>query len=370
MTSQIQQANIPQIAGNVTSLATNQAAPSRVAALPIAPGKSTTPRMDGQSPAAVAAAPNLDGSNKVNGAAPIPAAGHSRKGSIMVGGGVDIAKGERVWTETSLGSPTDSLNTGNIAFGTANVDSPNPLLSSSPAAPSLTGAHLAGTVKSFGSIDADGSTNSSAVNAARRASGLTPPVNGGETVTSPPTQHKQPNLHSLFAGKAPNPNAAASVPGKSPSPLPLQPSTQNQSPNMQAPMHGRRPSVNGGYMHNGIPIPGNPMYTSPNSVPNQAHLRPPMVGSSSQPRSPNANPMNLGQFNGQMMPQGQQGFRPANGFQQPQIRPNAYQGMQPGMYRPGITMPQHGMTGYGQQHMGPQGSYPMMQYASQGYYVS
>ena len=42
------------------------------------------------------------------------------------------------------------INVGNIAFGT--VDSDNPVLSSSPAAPSMTGAHLDSTVEEFGSI--------------------------------------------------------------------------------------------------------------------------------------------------------------------------------------------------------------------------
>ena len=65
---------------------------------------------------------------------------------MLVGNGVDIKRGR----------PSDfaGLTAGNLAFGT--VDSPNPLLSSSPAAPSTTGAHLGNdTVKSFGSIEAD-----------------------------------------------------------------------------------------------------------------------------------------------------------------------------------------------------------------------
>ncbi|ORX35774.1 hypothetical protein BD324DRAFT_581987 [Kockovaella imperatae] len=267
-------------------------------------------------------------SNVPNGSPAHPAQpAHNRKGSIMVGGGVDIQRG-------------------NIAFGTANIDSPNPLLSSSPAAPFTTGSHLAGNVKSFGSIDADGQTDSNAVKANRRVSGP-----GAGPVEASAT--KQPDLHSLFASKpktaGSNPNSSM---GKTPPPPPA------MSPTHSA--HGTRPSINGGYSsHNVMP---NTMYNSP--VPNQTHLRPPPLGSTSQPRSPNATHMLPGQYNGMGQQPYTQNFRPpqANGAQ-PQMRPNQYSTMQPG--RPAMMLPQQHMNGM---HSAPQNGYSMMPYPGQGYY--
>lgn len=171
-----------------------------------------------------------------NGNAPVA---HSRKGSIMVGGGgVDIKRGMSI--------PTNLAHfLGSIAFGT--VDSPNPLLSSSPAAPSITGTHLADNVKAFGSIEADPSTEATA----RRANPAA-----------------KLDAHALFGAK-PKPNGT--IPG---------------------PSHERRQSMTG--YTNGFP-PTNP-----------SHLRPP----TQQPRSPMTAPMSNPLGPGQYPPQVQQGFRP------------------------------------------------------------
>ena len=209
-------------------------------------------------------------------------------------------------------------------------------------------------MKSFGSIDADGPTDSNAVKATRRVSGLTPESSG--SVTSPPI--KEPDLHSLFGSKPkPATTAATATSGKTPPP-PI------QSPPIVNPMHGRRPSMNGGYpAHNGLPNAGNPMYSNPV---NQAHLRPPL-GSQPQSRSPNGTHMLPGQYNSSMgqMPQYRPQSMQANGAQ-PSIRPHPYQTMQPGAHRPNMMVPQQHMNGM---HAG-QNGYPMMGYPGQGYYVS
>jgi translation initiation factor 4G len=108
-----------------------------------------------------------------NGAAPVAINnGHSRKGSLM-------GDGKR----------------GSLAFGT--VDSPNPLLSSSPAAPSVTGQHLADNVKSFGTIEADGTDPNSVKPPSRRTSGLNTPM-------SPPMQQKKSfDMHAGFKSQQP-----------------------------------------------------------------------------------------------------------------------------------------------------------------------
>lgn len=154
---------------------------------------------------------------------------------------MDIKRGGFVafgWTNES----------GSIAFGT--VDSPNPLLSSSPVAPSMTGTHLADNVKAFGSIDADATTDPNAVKATRRASAL-----------SPNQAPRRPlDVHALF--------------GK-PQPAPMQPSL----------------SSNGSYDHfrppqpNGTPRspvgPGMPSY---NGQVIQQGFRPGMMPNGQAPR--------------------------------------------------------------------------------------
>ena len=259
-----------------------------------------------------------------NGDSSTPVPVHSRKGSLMVGGGgVDIQKGEF----TQLVSR--SWRPGNLAFGT--VDSPHPLLSSSPAAPSLTGAHLSDNVKSFGSIDADSSTDTSAVKASRRSSTLSPPL------TSPPPNAGQKllDMHALFGAK-PKPNGT---------PAP------NVSPAMASvsPIHERRLSNSG--------------FQSPNG---SAHLRPPHPNVPGQSRSSVSGQIGPNAYvNGPIPAQMSQGFRP------PQMRPGPLQVYQPGVrphlqqqaYQPGTGMPTMG-------HSGPQGPYQMMGYPHQQYYVS
>lgn len=116
------------------------------------------------------------------------AGGHSRKGSLLVGG-PGAADGKR----------------GPLAFGT--VNSPNPLLSSSPAAPSVTGQHLADNVKSFGTIEADANTDPNTVkHPSRRTSGVSTPMSpplaqGGQIQGLPSTggaPKKEFNMHAGF----------------------------------------------------------------------------------------------------------------------------------------------------------------------------
>ncbi|KAK6909957.1 hypothetical protein I203_103983 [Kwoniella mangroviensis CBS 8507] len=268
-----------------------------------------------------------------NGPNPVPIAGggHSRKSSMLVGGGMDIKRG-------------------NIAFGT--VDHPNSMLSSSPAAPSTTGAHLSDAVKSFGSIDADASNDSAAVKT-KRMSSLGPQ----SSASPPPTTGAVPpkknlDLHSLFAGK---PHQQA------PAPSTLSPQQQPAVP----PTHDRRQSMSqSGFQPGPNGLPNSPYTGTP-------HLRPPVSGLPNQQRSPVLNqaiPPN--QFNPSAPTHVQQGFRPPQqgGMppQQAQVRPN---GVGPqGMPRPGMMMGPGGMGAYGM-HPGPQGpGYPMMQYPQQNYY--
>ena len=188
---------------------------------------------------------------------------------------------------------------GNIAFGTVDLD--NAGLSSSPAAPSMTGTHLADNVKSFGSIDADAATDSNAVKA--RA--------GGE---------KQFDMHASFRPKQAVPPAGN--------------------------VHNRRQSNSGGFQ------PG------VNGVPTNPHLRPPpqQGGNPGQPRSPVLGQAGVGQF-APGQPQIQQGFRSPQGAPgAPQFVRNGA-GVQPGM--PGGMQRGMGMNPYGM-HPGPQGQYPVM----------
>ena len=168
-----------------------------------------------------------------NGAAPVAINnGHSRKGSLM---------GE--------------VKKGNLAFGT--VDSPNPLLSSSPAAPSVTGQHLADNVKSFGTIEADGTDPNSVKPPSRRTSGLNTPL-------SPPMQQKKSfDMHAGFKPQQAQPQ---------PQQLPQQPQQQ------QGQMPYFRPPVRSPNMGNAVP---------PYAVNN---FRPPMPQQQQQPVRPSNMP--------------------------------------------------------------------------------
>ena len=198
------------------------------------------------------------------------------------------------------------------------MDSESSLLSSSPAAPSVTGAHLADAVKTFGSIDANSSTDPNAVKGARRVTNVT--INGGKPL----------DAHALFAAQR-RPNGPP-APGQ-----------------VGSPLHERGQSLSGYQPSNGL---------SPNSHP---LLRPPQSGVvPGQPRSPVLTPPGAGPYN--PGPQMQQGFRPPQQNSAGFVRPNGPPpSMQPGMPR--------GMGAYGM-HPGPQGPYPGMGYQQQGYYVS
>ncbi|WVQ80835.1 hypothetical protein IAT38_002942 [Cryptococcus sp. DSM 104549] len=257
-----------------------------------------------------------------NGPAPIPiGGGHSRKNSLLVGaGGMDIKKG-------------------NIAFGT--VDHPNSMLSSSPAAPSTTGGHLADSVKSFGTIDADASSDPNVVKT-RRVSNLAP-----AGVAQQQQQGKSAiNIHQLFGGKRPSQSGPSGAPPPVISPPP------HQSPNIH---HIRRQSMgqSGGFQ--GLPsgLPNSP-YSG------VGHVRPPVNGLPNQPRSPMVNQnIGPGQFNSSVPPHIQQGFRPPQGGMAPQQQqPGRPNGVPPqGGPRP---MMNQGMPGYGM-HPAPQGP-PFMGY--------
>ncbi|KAL7421895.1 hypothetical protein Q5752_003667 [Cryptotrichosporon argae] len=271
-----------------------------------------------------------DGAQLAAGSGPGPVAiGHARKGSLLVaGGGVDFKRGP-------------------LAFGT--VDQPNPLLSSSPAAPSITGTHLEDSVKSFGSIDASNESNPNIVRPPRRVSGpgsAAGPANGAPSAAASPAAPpaKKLDVHSLFGGK-PQAQHNGPVAGISPPPphIPGQP-----------PTHDRRQSMNQGpYPVNGLPA-SSPHPYQQMSMPGQPGFRPPQ-GMPNQPRPPAGYP-------GQV-PQVQQGFRvPQQGMQNGSVvRPGAPQGVpQPMPQRP-MMMGQQ-MSGYGMQ-----GQYPMMN-PSYGYY--
>ncbi|WWC70114.1 uncharacterized protein I206_104061 [Kwoniella pini CBS 10737] len=268
-----------------------------------------------------------------NGPNPVPIAGnggHSRKSSMLVGGGMDIKRG-------------------NIAFGT--VDHPNPMLSSSPAAPSTTGGHLSDAVKSFGSIDAEASNDPNAVKT-RRMSSLGPSASTSPVPGAAPPK-KNPDLHSLFAGK-PHSSQQSITSAMSPQP-------QNALP----PSHDRRQSMGqSGYQPGSNGLPNSPYTGTP-------HLRPPGGGLPNQQRSPVLNqaiPPN--QYNPSAPAHVQQGFRPPQqGGMPPQQSPVRPNGVGPqGIPRPGMMMGPGGMGAYGM-HPGPQGpGYPMMQYPQQNYY--
>ncbi|ORY32813.1 hypothetical protein BCR39DRAFT_521719 [Naematelia encephala] len=176
----------------------------------------------------------------------------------------------------------------------------------------MTGTHLADSVKAFGSIDADATTDPNAVKANRRTGPMSPPM----PAQSPSAAPKKPlDLHSLFGAKPVNGNAPP-------------------------PVHDRRQSIGQG--SNGMPYPMPGM---------NAHLRPPAPnGMPNQPRSP---------VLGNQMPQIQQGFRPpmTNGQQ---VRPMP-QGMM-GQPRPNMMM---GPSAYGMHPSA--GPYQMMGYPANYY---
>ncbi|OCF38389.1 translation initiation factor 4G [Kwoniella heveanensis CBS 569] len=260
-------------------------------------------------------------SSTASGPTPVPivGGGHSRKSSMLVGGGMDIKRG-------------------NIAFGT--VDHPNAMLSSSPAAPSTTGAHLSDAVKSFGSLAADASSESDAVKTKRQSSSVP------STATSPVPgsgPSKPLDMHALFAGKP--------KPAQSPVPSSISPPVQGGP---VPPAHDRRQSMG----QSGFQPGPNGLSQSPYT--GAPHLRPPVSGLPNQPRSPNlAQNMVPGQFTPSGVPtQVQQGFRPPP--QQTPVRPNGPQAI------PRNMMMGPGAYGMHPGHQGP--GYPMMQYPQQGYY--
>lgn len=220
------------------------------------------------------------------------------------------------------------------------------MLSSSPAAPSITGTHLADAVKSFGSVEADSSTSgSNMVKPARRASALT--SNGSPVESTATPAKKTLDVHSLFTNKP----SASEAP---------------------APSADRRPPTQSFQTPSGLPgsnqgMPGNNPY-QPQMIPGQPNLRPPppggMLGSS--PRSPIlGNNLPPSQFSA---PQIQQGFRPM--MNNPgQVRPNGPGGPMQGQ-RQGMMMGQ-GVSQYGM-HPGQQGGpgYPMGYAGQPNYYVS
>jgi hypothetical protein len=257
--------------------------------------------------------PQAEGTKtETNGSKVLPVAigGHARQGSLIAGTGMYC----------TLPFKHALIITGAIQFGTMDSD-PIPF-SSSPAAPPNTGTHLAGTtVQSFGSIDADASTDPNAVKAPRRA--VNGPANGGKPL----------DAHALFGAK-PKPSGppAGAIPAGQPT-------------------HDRRQSTSSFQGPNGAP-------------PHPAHLRPPQQPGAGpgQPRSPIMSQPGQSGFN-PGAPQMQQGFRPPQhmagtpGFVRPNGPPPQ---MQPGMQR------NMGMGAFGM-HPGP---YPVMGYPQQGYYVS
>lgn len=242
-------------------------------------------------------------------------------------------------------------NAGSLAFGT--VDSPNPLLSSSPAAPSTTGGHLADAVKSFGSIDAETTaTGSSMIRPPRRTSGgsATQPAATAAATSGPGASRKKLDVHSLFAGKPQQQQQAGA--GSSMSPPPQ----QSGSPAA----HDRRQSLG----QSSFPgSNGMPNYPQMPQIPGQPHLRPPQ-GMQGQPRSPVMGGVAQPQYAGQVPPQ--QGFRvPQNQMQGNQ------QAVRPGNGPMGVPRPQMmgGQMPYGMPYNQSPGGYQMM-HPQGNYYVS
>lgn len=238
-----------------------------------------------------------------------------------------------------------SFFSGNLAFGT--VDSPNPLLSSSPAAPSTTGGHLADAVKSFGSIDAESSATAGAsmIRPPRRSSGSNPAGSGGAA------PQKKLDVHSLFAGKPQQSNAA-------PSGTPMSPSSSQGLGQAGSPANDRRQSVGPLPGINGMP--GGPhQYQQMQGVPNQPHLRPPQ-GVPGQPRSPVMGGAQQPFAPGQMPPQQYRAQQPQMQNQQP-VRPGSGpMGMaRPMMNQQGMPYAPHGQGG---------GAFPVMYPGGQNYY--
>jgi translation initiation factor 4G len=244
------------------------------------------------------------------GAAPVAIGGSaSKRGSLMVGGNGDVmprGKLTRVFFSAVLFPAPLHVSfsfycslthrQGNLAFGT--VDSPNPLLSSSPAAPAATGSHLADAVKSFGSIDAETTaTGASMIRPPRRTS-------GGANPTAPSgLPQKKLDVHSLFAGKPQSANSASAAP-MSPSQQPTQ---------VGSPIQDRRQSIGQNYAGaNGLPATAPHPYGQ-SAAGQPPHLRPPQ--SQGQPRSPVMGVAQQQQFAGQV-PQGQ----PFRVPQQPQMQ--------------------------------------------------
>jgi translation initiation factor 4G len=219
--------------------------------------------------------------------------------ALIFGHGVSLEKASV--TDFVAGNPQP------INFGS--LDSPTTTLSSSPAAPSIAGAHLdANSVKSFGSIEAD------ATAAAQRSS----------TGVAGPAANKKPlDMHALFGAGAPTTPVEANA------------------------GHERRSSMTGSA--------GAPSFQMPASGPAQ-HLRPP--SGPNQPRSPTL---------GNQMPQ-PQAFRPMNSAPN---RMNGQTGhamssASRGPALPGTAQVPYGMhPGHAQQYQS-MGGYP----AQSGYYVS
>ncbi|GMK55230.1 hypothetical protein CspeluHIS016_0202860 [Cutaneotrichosporon spelunceum] len=250
--------------------------------------------------------PNGVSTNEPTGSTPVAiGGGNSKKGSLMVGGNGDV------------------MPRGNLAFGT--VDSPNPLLSSSPAAPSTTGGHLADAVKSFGSLDAEtNAAGASMIRPPRRTSG------GANPATS--TQKKLLDPHSFFSGKPQH----GSTPG-----TPMSPS--------QVPAGGLQDRRQSGGPFSGAN--GMPPYQQ---IPGMAapHLRP-MPGMPGGQRSPVMGGAPQPQFPPQQA--GQPGYRPSQPQMagNPAVRPNG-----PIMARPPMGQP-YGM---------PPGAPGYMVYSQPGFY--
>lgn len=263
--------------------------------------------------------------------------GNSRKGTLMVGGNGDVMPRGKSEQSISMCSAADGRK-GNLAFGT--VDSPNPLLSSSPAAPSTTGSHLADAVKSFGSLDAE--------TTAAGASMIRPPrrTSGGANPATPTTKKQLDphNVHSFFVGKPQPPSGSAPGTPMSPSQVPA-----------GSPSQDRRQS--------GGPYPGAngmPPYQQMQSMAAQSHLRP-IPGMPGGQRSPVMGGAPQPQFSaGQIPPQQPGGYRVA----QPQMQGN--QAVRPN----GPMVGRPPMMGGPQVPYMPPGSQPYVMYGQPGYYVS